>query len=191
MSDAGEGTAIQRIVRTLAATYQRQGYHQIAVPASALLSAAGTLPELETALATLLDDGGVMPVGSNGVALHPSARVALLNRTVLEKWHQKVSLETGPKLTLYRDGIAAELATLVAWASGVQLPDDLTVRAAGLAGVLATIDLDPRALDIVATHGGTARGRLAALAAMRPRSIGTDRLRDHLRHNVSSAYPSA
>ena len=189
MNRASEGTATQKIVGALASAYQRQGYHHVAVPASALLSVTGSREELEPALAQLLDDGGLVPVGTNGIALHPSARAALLNRSVLEIWHDKISREKGPTVALYLDGIAGELAALVGWALNSPLPDDLTQRAAELAGVLATVDLDPHAIEVVATHGGTARGRLTALAALRPRTVAVERLRDHLRHTVSSAYP--
>jgi len=189
MSDESGGTATQRIVSALASAYQRQGYHHVAVPASALLSVTESREELEPALAALLDDGGLVPVGTNGIALHPSARTALLHRAVLETWLDKATREKGPTAALYLDGIASELSTLVVWALGSSLPEDLAQRAAELAGVLATTDLAPSAMDVVATHGGTARGRLAALAALKPRSIAVERLRDHLRHTVSSAYP--
>lgn len=192
MTDAPGQSATQQIVKALATAYQRQGYHAVAVPASALLTVVDSRAELEPALAGLLDDGGVVPVGTNGVALHPSARAALLTRNVLERWLDRVSRESGPKYELYRDGIAGELAELVAWATNAAatLPPDLVQRCAELAGVLATAELDPRAVDIVSTHGGTPRTRLAALALVRPRSLPLDRLRDHLRHNVSSAYPA-
>jgi hypothetical protein len=189
-TEPSEPTVVQRIVRALAATYQRQGFHQVAVPAAALMGIAGTREVLEEALAELLDESGVVPVGTNGVALHPSARVALLTRGVIGQWLSRAARETGPLNAVYRDGIAVELSTLVAWALNVAPPDDLTQRAAELAGVLATVELDPRAMEVVATHGGTPHSRLAALAAVKPRSLPLDRLRDHLRHTVSSAYPA-
>jgi hypothetical protein len=185
------GSATSRIVDVLATAYRRQGYHQAALPASTLLAVTASRGELETALATLLDDGAIVPVGTNGVALHPGARAALLTRRVLQTWHDTLSREAGAKAALHREGLTAELTNLVAWAaSDVELPDDLTQRAAELAGVLATPDLDPRAIDVVASHGGTPRGRLAALAALRPRTVAVDRLRDHLRNTVSSAFPT-
>jgi len=190
MSEATGGTATEKIVNALASAYQRQGYHQVAVPASALLTVVPSREALEEGLATLLDDGGLVPVGTNGVALHPSARTALLTRRVLEKWLDTVSRDAGPKASVYRDGIAAELSHLVAWAANNSaLPDDLVQRAAELAGVLVTHELEPDAMSIVASHGGTPRGRLAALASVRSRSIALDRLRDHLRHTVSTAHP--
>lgn len=179
----------ETIVAALADAYRRQGYHQVAVPASLLLGLVSDRQELESTLARLLDDGGVVPVGNNGVALHPNARIALLGRGVLEKWLSSIKRESETKAVLYHDGIARELATLVSWGSNAALPDDLTQRAAELAGVLATFELDPRAIDVVATHGGTPRSRLTALASLRPRSLPVTRLRDHLRHTVSSAYP--
>jgi len=42
----------------------------------------------------------------------------------------------------------------------------------------------------VATHGGTPRSRLEALAAVRPRTLAMERLRDHLRNTVSTAHPA-
>jgi len=178
------------IVGALADSYRRTGYHQVAVPAAALLGVVGSREVLEPALARLLDGGDVVAVGGNGVALAPGARAALLSRGVLTGWLSSISRETGTRLALYRDAVARELTTLVDWAVTVGPPADLTQRAAELAGVLATVELDPRAIEVVATHGGTPRSRLEALAAVRPRTLAMERLRDHLRNTVSTAHPA-
>ncbi|HEX2809107.1 MAG TPA: hypothetical protein VHN80_23330, partial [Kineosporiaceae bacterium] len=178
----------RQIITTLADRYQRHGYRQVAVPAGAFLSMAGR-EELEHALAELLDDGHLVAFGTNGVSLHPSARLALLSRTVLDQWLEKVSRDTGHTFGMHRDAIAAELRTLTGWASAATLPDELAQRAAELAGVSATREMDPRAMDLVARHGGTPQSRLAALAAMPPGSCATvDQLLTHLRHSVSTVY---
>ena len=190
MTPAGLADATAQIIKAVAATYQRQGFHQIALPAAELISVAGSRQQLEPALAALLDDGGLVPVGTNGVTLHPNARAALLTQAVLTAWHDRIGREPLPKQSLYRDGICRELATLVAWVrNAADAPPVLRQRAAELAGVLATDELDPRAMQIVASHGGTPASRLEALASLRPRSTPLDRLRSHLRHTVSSAYP--
>jgi hypothetical protein len=94
-------------------------------------------------------------------------------------------------LGLFRDAIATELRDLTTWASAAILPEELAQRAAELAGVLATRDLDPRAMDVVARHGGTPRSRLAALSAATPRSCPTlEELLDLLRYTVSTVYPA-
>jgi hypothetical protein len=188
MTDVTGPSIADQIITTLALRYQRGGYQQIAVPARAFLSLAAR-EDLELALADLLDDGHLVPVGTNGVALHPSARLALLSRAVFDQWVDKVSRETGHTFGMHRDAIAAELGVLTAWASSANLPDDLAQRAAELAGVLATRELDPRAMDVVARHGGTPHGRLAALSGTTPRSCETlDQLLTHLRHAVSTVY---
>jgi hypothetical protein len=188
MTDTAVPTVTQQIVTAVAGGYQRHGYQGVAVPAGSLLSTAAR-EDLEHALADLLDAEILVPVGTNGVALHPSARMALLTRGVLEQWMDKVSRATGHAQDMYREGIGAELRALIGWATGTVLPDDLALRAAELAGVLATCDLDPRAMDVVARHGGTAQSRLAALAAVAPGSCaGPEQLLTLMRHAVSTVY---
>jgi hypothetical protein len=188
MTDATGPTLTRQIITTLAERYQRHGYQQAAVPARAFLSMAAQ-EVLEHALADLLDDGHLVAVGTNGVALHPSARLALLSRSVLDQWVERVARETGHTFGMHRDAIAAELRTLTLWALSAALPDELAQRAAELAGVAATGDLDPRAMDLVARHGGTPQSRLAALATMPPGSCATvEQLLTHLRHAVSTVY---
>ena len=190
MTDAAEPTIPRHIITALAEMYQKHGYRQIAVPARTLLSIVGR-QELEQALASLLDAGDVLPIGNNGVALHPSARMALLNRAVLTQWMDKVSRETGHTFGLYRDGIARELQELTSWALTTTLPPELAQRAAELAGVLVTRGLDPRAMDVVAVHGGTPYTRLAALAATPVGSCSSvDELLHLLRHAVSTIFPA-
>jgi hypothetical protein len=191
MNHDAEETVDQQIVRALATAYRQQGYHQVGVPASYLLTVVGRREQLTAALGDLLTDGTVVAAGAHEVALHPSARVALLGRPVLEKWLDVVSRESGAKAHLYREGIQSELQELVTWAvDAEEAPAELIERAAELAGVLATTTLDPRAITIVATHGGTPRGRLKALAHTRPRSVDLDELRDHLRHTASTVHPT-
>jgi len=189
MTDTSVPTATQQIVASLAGAYQKHGYTGVGVPAASLLSVVPR-EELEHALAALLDAEGLVPLG---VALHPSARTALLTRPVLDQWTDKVSRETGHVRDLHRDTIAAELRALTGWAAGVPgLPDELVQRAAELAGVLATHGLDPRSMEVVSRHGGTARARLAALVAAAPGSCaGPDQLVALLRNAVSTTmYPA-
>jgi hypothetical protein len=177
------------IVRAMVDAYRRRGYHQIAFPASALLAFTGSLERLEQALAALLDVRHLVPAGMSQVSLHPSARTALLSQSVLARWLDAFSLESPQRIAMYRDRVTAELATLVSWAAGATaVPDDLTQRAAALAGTLATRELDPQAFELVNAHGGTPRGRLTALATVPPRSLDLNGLRLHLRHAVSSHY---
>ena len=190
MTDADAPPASRQIIKPLAEVYQRSGYRQIAVPARTLLSLVDRV-ELEHALAELLDVGEVIPVGTNGIALHPGARIALLSRQVLENWIEKVSRESGHTLGLYRDAIAKELRELTTWASAATLPTELARRAAELAGVVATADMDPRAMDVVARHGGTAQGQLAALTSVAPASCTSlDQLLLLLRNTVSTIFPA-
>lgn len=175
------------IVQALTNAYQRHGFQQVGVPAGALLTVVGSREALERALAGLLEEGVVVPYGNAEIALHPSARIALLGRGVLRGWIDRADREPVPVAGMLRDGISRELADLTRWAAGADLPDDLTQRAAELAGVLAT-GLDIAAMEVVATHGGTPRSRLGSLATARPGSITIERLRVHLRHNVSTLY---
>jgi hypothetical protein len=186
MTDVAEPTTSRQIISALAEMYSRHGFRQLAVPARTLLG-LGDRRQLESALAALLDSGDIVPIGNNGVALHPSARIALLSRAVLGQWMDKLSRETGHTLGLYRDAITTELRDLVAWASRTTLPPELAERAAELAGVLATRDLDPRAMDIVSRHGGTPYTRLAALATAAPGSCPSlDQLMLLMRNAVST-----
>jgi hypothetical protein len=192
MTDTSVSTATQQIVTALVSAYQRHGYTGVAVPAGSLLSVVPR-EQLEQALAAMLDAEALVPLGANGIALHPSARTALLTRQVLDQWTDKVSRETGHVRDLYRDTIAAELRALSVWAAGAPaLPDELVQRAAELAGVAATHGLDPRSMEVVSRHGGTARARLAALVAVAPGSCaGPDQLLALLRNSVSTTmYPS-
>jgi hypothetical protein len=58
----------------------------------------------------------------------------------------------------------AQLESLVA--TGRELPPELTQRAAELAGVLATSSLDPEAMTVVASSGGTPTRQLRELLAL-------------------------
>jgi hypothetical protein len=179
----------RQIIDALARSYQRQGYRGVAIPAGALYSVVDR-DQVEQALGQLLDSGDLVAVGTTGVSLHPSARTALLSKAVLVSWLKVVARETGHTQGLYRDTVAAELRTLTTWAASAPLPDDLTQRAAELAGVLATQGLDPEAMDVVGRHGGTPRSRLLHLVGVPPGSCaGIDQVLVHLRNSVSSAYP--
>jgi hypothetical protein len=189
MTDPALAVARQQIVTALARKYQRSGYQGVAIPAGALFSVVAR-DQVERALAEMLTAEELVPVGTTGIALHPSARAALLSRPVIGQWLAAVAREKGHTQGLYRDTIIAELRTLVGWAASAGLPDDLAQRAAELAGVLATRELDPTAMDVVARHGGTPSGRLAALAAVAPGSCaGVEQVLVLLRNSVSSAYP--
>ena len=85
MTDAAAPTVPRQIIAVLVDRYQRYGYQQVAIPARTLLSLVDR-EDLEPALASLLDAQELVPVGTNGVALHPSARIALLSRAVLDRW---------------------------------------------------------------------------------------------------------
>jgi hypothetical protein len=189
-NDAEQDAAL--VLAAMIDAYRRRGYHQTAFPASELLVAVNPLERLEPALGALLNARHIVPAGNSMIALHPSARTALLSRSVLVRWLEAFAQE-GPQLIgMYRDRIAGELATLVSWAADTaQIPHELIQRAAELAGVLATTGLDPGAFDLVGAHGGTPRSRLAALTPVPPRSLDLEGLRRRLRQAVSSQYPGA
>jgi len=191
MSEPSQASVPQAVLAAHADLYRRHGFLQRTLPVGALVSVAGSREALESALAQLLDVGAMVPGTAPGsVDLHPSARVALLSRSVLAGWLRRADRETGPGAGLARDRIAEELSVLVGWAAATpDLPDDLAQRTAELAGVLVTHTLDPAAIDVVARHGGTAATRLAGLAATRARSMPVEALRDHLRYSVSTVHP--
>jgi hypothetical protein len=177
----------ERIVQALVNAYQRHGFQQVSVPAAALLTVVESREELESALGVLLDEGTLVPMGNAEIALAPEARIALLGRSTLGSWIDRATREPVPAGLIYRENIIRELSDLTRWALAATLPDDLTQRAAELAGVLAT-DLHLGALDVVAAHGGHPRSRLATLTAARRGSITVEGLRNHLRHNVSTLH---
>ncbi|HEY6796320.1 MAG TPA: hypothetical protein VI248_16715 [Kineosporiaceae bacterium] len=176
-----------RIVQAMVDAYRRRGYHQVNFPASALLVAVDALDRLEGALATLLDARHLVPAGTSEVALHPSARLALLSRSVLARWFEAFSQEGPTSRARYTERVTSELTMLVRWACDTAgAPDELLQRAAELAGVLATVDLDPAAFEVVGKVGGTPRARLEALATVPARSLDLDGLLVRLRRNVST-----
>jgi hypothetical protein len=155
---AAPPAGVEEVLRIATTIYRRRGPAQVGLPLAAFGDGA--------AQARALLESGELEPHERGVALAPSVRLALAGPSVLAEWLDEARAITGPTARPALDAIRGELRTITRWACGKDLPDQLTQRAAELAGVLATSTLDPEAMAVVAASGGEPRRRLLQLCAL-------------------------
>ena len=123
-----------------------------------------TIPRhlVERQLATLLDDGTVAPGAPGRVRLTLRTRVSLFSRPMLICWlHTAHRRPPGGHEVAALVAIRAELREVCAYCLVAPEEDGLALRAVEIAAVLATVDLDPHAMDVAAGLPGTARSQVA------------------------------
>ncbi|WP_143448862.1 hypothetical protein [Kineosporia sp. A_224] len=125
-----------------------------------------TIPRhhVEQQLAALLDDGTVSPGDPGKVRLTLRTRVSLFSRPMLMGWlHTAHRRPPGGHELAALVAIRSELREVCSYCLVAPEEDGLAQRAVEIAAVLATVDLDPRAMDVAAGLPGTARSQVASL----------------------------
>ncbi len=181
------GDILERVVDV----YRRRGPLDQRVPARSFLESMSR-EELAVELGALLDDGSLLAGAEGTVMLGPGLRASILAGPVLTNWVEAAWLSAPHARDALLTGIRAELTTLVAHCVTPTATPAMLQRAAELSGVLAMVDLNPAALDVITQLDHPPRAVVEHLRVMsRGRCHSVTDLLAHLRRVLPSDVVSS
>ncbi len=139
------GDILERVVDV----YRRRGPMDQRVPARSFLDSMSR-EELAVELGALLDDGSLLAGIEGTVMLGPGLRASILAAPVLTNWVEAAWLAAPHARDQLLTGIRAELTELVVHCTTPAATTAMLQRAAELSGVLAMVDLNPGAIEVIA-----------------------------------------
>jgi hypothetical protein len=139
------GDILERVVDV----YRRRGPMDQRVAARSFLESMSR-EDLAVELGALLDDGSLLASTEGTVMLGPGLRASILAAPVLTNWVEAAWLAAPHARDAMLTGIRAELNDLVVHCMMPGATTAMLQRAAELSGVLAMVDLNPAAIDLVA-----------------------------------------
>jgi len=157
------GDILERVVDV----YRRRGPMDQRVPVRSFLDSMSR-DDLAVELGALLDDGSLLAGTEGTVMLGPGLRASILAGPVLTNWVEAAWLAAPHARDAMLTGIRSELNDLVVHCTTPSATTAMLQRAAELSGVLAMVDLNPGALDVIAQLDRPPRVVVEHLRVMAP-----------------------
>jgi hypothetical protein len=145
---------------------------------------------VERQLGGLLDSGDLVPGPGGTVGLSLHLRASFLSRAVLCAWVEEIGWADADSREVMRAAVRAELREVARYCLGAPAASGLGRHGVELMAVLATAELDPRAIDVVRDLPGTRWMQLDDLVGVPEGSCRTLKdLQVRVRHYLAAVAP--